>query len=202
MNIRLIQTRANICNVTERINTYCDFSIITTDYERDGNIYEYNDRTGSKKILGSKLYYDNSGYYEDFNLNIHINFYDNADKLKKIKWIDEETLSLITVINFYNINHDLLLIMRILHERIESDFVPRSDHLLVDITPKLDIALIFSIIFSFLNLLALFLVLKKKEENNNYKRETTDIPIHKKIKLFFESNFKRPDAFEVICKLL
>ena len=55
MNIRLIQTRANICNVVERINTTCDFSIITTDFESDGTIYNYNDRTGSKKILGSKF---------------------------------------------------------------------------------------------------------------------------------------------------
>ena len=199
MNIRLIQKRADSCNLRERINTICESILETSDYSRGGILYKYDYRSGSKKILGSKLYYDNSGYYEDFNTNIPYNFYENVDKLRRINWIDDKTISLITLINFYNINHDLVLIMRVLHEKIESDFVPKSDYMLVDITPRFDLALVFSIIFSFFNLVALFLVLKKKVDNNKIKRNKTEISFFKKITLFLETNFKRPDIFETLC---
>jgi hypothetical protein len=200
--IRLIQTKSTSMNCTQyRVNnTSCIRTKLTSKLNIGKYTWDYNEKTGSKKISGNKNDFDYSGYYEDFNLNSHTAFYRSWSKLKESNWIDKNTLGVITVINYYNINHDLIITLSILHELIEGKFKPKSDVSLFDLTPLTDIYLYFAIILSLVNLFSLFTVLKRRNIIKVHSRQDQSKPALQKLKEYIESHFRQPDIFETVSK--
>jgi hypothetical protein len=198
--IRLIQIRSNPINCAEiDVNSKsCERKLMTTKYTKDIYSWEYRQMKGSKPISGSRFEFDFSGYYEDFNLNSHSSFYQSWIKLNDSNWIDKDTVGLITILNYYNINHDLVISLNILHELIEGQFKAKAQVSLFDLTPLTDINLYFSIILSLVNLFSLFTVLKKRTVIKVYSRKDQGKPAFQKLKEYIESHFRQPDVFETV----
>jgi hypothetical protein len=175
---------------------------MTSKYTKDKYTWEYSQMKGSKIISGNIYDFDYSGYYEDFNLNSHTSFYQSWTKLKENNWIDDDTIGLITILNYYNINHDLVITLSVLHELVEGKFEAKASVSLFDLTFLTDLNLYFSIILSFVNLFSLFTVLKKRAFNKVYSGKNQGKPLYDKIKEYIQSHFRKPDIFEIVSKLI
>lgn len=179
-------------------NAACERTPMTSKYTKDKFSWEYSHMKGSRIISGNKYDFDYSGYYEDFNLNSHTSFYQSWTKLKDNNWIDNDTIGLITVLNYYNINHDLVITLSILHELIEGKFQAKATVSLFDLTFLSDLNLYFSLILSLVNLFSLFTVLKKRTFAKVYSRKDQGKPTYEKIKEYIQSHFRKPDIFETV----
>ena len=112
------------------------------------------------------------------------------------------------VINFYNINFDMFLTMRILFENMQDYFIGFIDFSMIDITPKTDPYLIVAIIFSFFCVICLLYSLtnnEKKNEEIENKGPQKDLEFSKKLELIFcficnimQKHFRCPNFFEAI----
>jgi hypothetical protein len=200
----LIQTKNNPadCNEFRVNNTLCTRTKLKTKLTLGKFSWVYNNSTNSKIIRGSTNDFDDSGYYEDFNLNSHTSFYQSWTKLNQSNFIDQNTIGVITVINYYNINHDLIVTLNVLHELIEGNFRPTVSVNLFDLTPLNDVYLYFSIILSLINLFSLFTVLKKKSNDKIYTRKDQGKPALQKFKEYMETHFRQPDIFETVSKFI
>lgn len=196
--IRLIQSRSNSAGCTSYNQSNCVKSKITTSIQKGIHTWNYNEVIGGNVIRGEKGDFDFSGFYEDFNLNSHATFYQSWTKLKENNWIDSDTDSIITILNFYNINHDLVITLNVLHEFVEGNFKPKATVSLFDLTPITDLNLYFSIILSLVNLFSLFTVLRKRNYVQANYRKDHGKPILKRFSEYMSNRFRQPDLFEVV----
>jgi hypothetical protein len=189
------------CTKLDQNNTGCKRSKFTSNIVKGIHTWNYNQAEGGSVIRGEKADYDSSGYYEDFNVNSHTSFYQSWTKLSESNWIDSDTAGVITIINFYNIHHDLVITISILHELIEGRFKPKAQVSLFDLTPITDYNLYFAIIFSFVNLFSLFTVIRKRSYIASGYRNDQRRPILQRFKEYMSSRFRQPDVFELVSKL-
>lgn len=220
--LRLIQTRtkpgacvhSRFPNLTKCISydniDKSDFVIINNTTNTNFT-YKYQ-KNSKRTIQGIYNDYDGSGHFADVPVKPESLFNHAIQDMKSIKWVDENTLSLITEFNFYNINLDLVLTVRLLYENIDSFFqLITIDYGLVDITPIFDIYLVWAIIFSIAYLLYYLVTLKSPKANKHkippkdIKRYGTWAQIlrHKRnIANYFRNNYRKPNIAENISKIL
>lgn len=176
-----------------------------------GNVtYTYVSNKEGKQIKGTFDTYDNSGFYVDLPIANPPNFYKMIDSLENVGWIDDQTFSVLLVINFYNINIDLFIILRILYEDSGNSLNSTPDFGLIDITPVSDPFLIISIIFSIFCLISMVIALKKKNvKNNNEDRIFVKKGFWMKVGSVFtdsweymNKNYRAPNFFESISKII
>ncbi len=117
------------------------------------------------------------------------------------------------VINFYNINFDLFLTMRVLYENMQDYFIGFIDFSMIDITPKTDPYLVVSIVFSFFCVFCLLYSLtvtteKKNESEMENRGIQKNIEFSERLKQVFcficnvmEKHFRCPNFFEAISNI-
>jgi hypothetical protein len=144
--------------------------------------------------------YDNSGFNIDLNLVNFKLFYEALDDIKVANWIDNNTVALITLINFYNIHHNLLLNVRVLHEKIENYFFPIVDYNLIEMNINVDGYLIAALILSILTLLSMLNEWKKDNPDPVSKIDIESTGL-KALSRFYNRNFRKPNLFEIISNI-
>lgn len=211
---RLIQTRKSDTTVCQnkrlvQFKQFCNYDELKTNWTLNKVVYPYNVDTSSKLIQGIYNQYDNSGFYADLSTASPSDFYTQIDDLIANKWVDANTLSVSVVTNYYNINIDLFMIVRILYENSGTRMNPTVDFGLIDMTPVLDTALIASIILSFICIGLMMATLKKpaiRRPVDYLDRRRTKSACQKlcgfcgKTYQFISDNYRKPDFFETISK--
>lgn len=224
--IKLVQTRYNStsCNFNRftynSSDTYC---LDPSNMDKNPFMnYTYNQDNSTSKNLLEGIYqdYDNSGYNITIQLNTITSFYNIMNNLiavrlliKKINWVDYKTKSFMMIMNFYNVNFDLFMTVRVLFENMQDYFIGYVDFGLTDITPTSDIYYILSIVFSFFNVVSLINSLITKNEKKLESDKDNSKLIQKELDLshkmqavfcfvcnFMRKNFRCPNFFEAISK--
>jgi hypothetical protein len=141
-----------------------------------------------------------------------IEFYNNLNELKKLNWIDNRTMSVLIVMNFYSPSTDFMITARILYENF--DYVMKltnQDYAVVKITEDDNWEILISLIFSLISLLCFFLNLRQKLETKQKNRIKISRNVgfwdglirgFKKITSFILKNFRRPTYFEWLSKIM
>jgi hypothetical protein len=199
VQVRTEETSQNCTNYKTLATNNCLKQIKTSTYIKDEYEWDYQPNTDGKKVIGTLMDYDNSGFVIDLNLFNEKSFYETLDDLINSNWVDSNTVAIITLINFYNINHDLLLNVRSVHERIEENFFPIVDYNLVDMDPNFDSYLIAAIILSIFTLISM-LNEWKKHNPDPVKKADIEASGFKALMRFYKRNFRSPNLFEIISK--
>jgi hypothetical protein len=173
--------------------------------------YPYESDSSNEYINGKRGEYNNAGYAVELTLTSPIDFYAQIDDLIKNKWVDEDTVSVLLINNFYFLNHDLFILVRILYENLSHAMEPVVNFGLLDITPLPDNNdLIVSIVFSIFCLVMKLINLIKPEEvrkASNYPRRYPRtfsekfVEFWKKLHFHIESTFRFPEYFEWLSKI-
>jgi hypothetical protein len=202
--VRLIQIRTtptkDCDDYVKLANNTCLKTLHTTTYTKGSYSWEFVPNIDGRKIIGTLMDYDNSGFPVDFNVFNMKTFYTTLDDLKGSGFIDENTLAIITLVNFYNINHDLLLNVRVVHERVNNFFFPIVNYNIIDMDPTFDNYLIASIILSILTLLSMLNEWKKHIPDPVSKKDVEATGLNSLIR-FYNRNFRKPNFFEIISKI-
>jgi hypothetical protein len=201
--LRIVQVRAEEtstnCTDYKTLHTAgsCLRRVKTTKYTKGDYEWDYVPNTEGKKMIGTLMDYDNSGFFVDLTLVNHKLFYEALDELKETNWVDSNTIAIITLVNFYNINHDLLVNVRAVHEKIENHFFPLVDYNLIDMDANTDGYLISAIVLSILTLISM-LNEWKKHNPDPVKKADIEATGLKSLMRFYKRNFRSPNLFEII----
>ena len=214
--IRLIQQRVVVGDCyNERFpkgslnsfNCTNNFMLATSTWKNGNSTYLYQTSSTSKRLPGTYYDYDESGYFFNLQVGSVGAFYQEMDQLITSNWVDQYTVSVMIVVNFYNISIDLFLILRILYENINFNFaLSNTDYAIIDLTPILDVRLIMSIITAMLCLLLMVKMLKLKNVKVRKKRKTNKKLTgwekfkekFSELKVYCNDNYRSPDLFEYI----
>lgn len=235
--IRLTQMRSNATSCDSyrtnlSLNRDCDSftEIITSSFlSQNSRSYNYTADENSNFIRGVYRDYDNSGYSNDIRITDPNSYYEDFKNISNFNWVDSHTISLMVIFNFYNVNMDILGIIRILYERVEGSFEPKVNIGLISLDPYNDSLLIISVVFLVLNIvLSLISLIRSKEARKNRKSnllklyghhfeekpsdkylEQSDFNLKKFIKKYFYKSlfyiklyFIKPDWFQIISNLI
>lgn len=211
--IRLIQTRssANLNCTNDRItfntSALClgRYDPIQTAMTFANQTYPYTRKENSKEIFGIFQSYDNSGFIEDVPIQDYTQFYTKMNELIANNWIDSNTMSIIVISNLYNINLDLIMIVRLLYENLNNKFHYTKDFQIFDKSMQQQGSMWISLVFSLVCIILMIRTLRNEVQKEipylimNHRNRWEKFIYQTKIWIKnTKLNYRLPDIFEAI----